>query len=64
MLLEFVSFDSNMQRLKKKGKRARKSPRFWVKTIFQQREELGEYHRLVGELRRIDRKYFLSKSSM
>ena len=39
-------------------KKTRKAPRFWVRNIFQQREDLSEYHRLVDELRRFDREYF------
>ena len=32
--------------------------RFWVRPIFQHRDELGEYHRLVQELHERDREYF------
>ena len=31
---------------------------FWVRNIFRKREELGEFHRLVQELRNEDREYF------
>ena len=30
----------------------------WVRNIFRKREELGEFHRLVQELRNEDREYF------
>lgn len=36
----------------------RATPRFWVRKIFQRREEYGEYHHLVQELRNEDREYF------
>jgi hypothetical protein len=39
--------------------RKRKKHRFWVKDIFQKREELGAYHRLVLELRLHDREFVL-----
>ena len=42
----------------KKKRVKRKKHRFWVRAIFQQREELGLYHRLVQELRLHDREYF------
>ena len=36
----------------------RAKPKFWVRSIFQKRESLGEYHRLIQELRIEDREYF------
>ena len=39
-------------------KLTRAPPRFWVRNIFQKREQLGEYHRLIQELRNEDREYF------
>ena len=36
----------------------RASPKFWVRPIFKKREEFGEYHRLIDELRHGDREYF------
>ena len=45
------------QRVEKKIK-PRQKPRFWVRNIFQLREEYGEYHCLIKELREGDRKYF------
>ena len=32
--------------------------RFWVRSVFIKREEYGEYHRLVQELRKKDRHFF------
>jgi hypothetical protein len=31
---------------------------FWVKKIFERREELGEFHSLVNELNLFDREYY------
>ena len=31
---------------------------FWVRNIFRKHEELGEFHRLVQELRNENREYF------
>ena len=39
-------------------KQTRAKPKFWVRSIFKKREKLGEYHRLVQELRNEDREYF------
>ena len=36
----------------------RSKPRFWIRDIFLKREELGEFHRLVQELKNGDREYF------
>ena len=33
-------------------------PKFWVRSIFKKRESLGEYHRLIQELRNEDIEYF------
>ena len=38
------------RRLKNKAKR-----RFWVRQIYQQREEKGAYHNIIQELRLFDR---------
>ena len=32
--------------------------RFWVRSIFTRRQELGEYNQLISELRNEDREYF------
>ena len=36
----------------------RASPRFWVQNMLKKREEFGEYHRRVQELRNEGRQYF------
>ena len=33
-------------------------PKFWVRDIFEKREELGEFHTLVQEMRNSDRESF------
>ena len=35
------------RRRRKKRKTKRKKPRFWVRDVFRQREQYGEYSRLV-----------------
>ena len=35
-----------------------KRKKIWTREIFQRREELGAYHRLVNEMRLADREYF------
>jgi hypothetical protein len=35
-----------------------KRKRFWVKKIFERREELGEFHSLVNELNLFDWEYY------
>ena len=44
----------------KKNNRRRLS-KFWVRNIFKKREELGEYHHLIQEMRNNDREYFFSR---
>ena len=34
------------------------TPKFWVRDIFLRREELGEFHTLVQEMRNSDRESF------
>ena len=49
------------RRRKRRGKieiNPRRAPRFWIRQIFLLREEYGEYHRLLRELREGDREYF------
>ena len=46
------------KRIGKIEKNIRRAPRFWVRQIFLLREEYGEYHRLIQELREGDREYF------
>ena len=46
------------KRILKTKCKTRSKPKFWVRTIFKRREELGEYHRLVQELRTEDREQF------
>ncbi|CAH3176401.1 unnamed protein product, partial [Porites evermanni] len=48
-------------------RRARTIPRrhrFWVRQIYQKREELGAYHTLVQELRLHDREFFFRFTRM
>ena len=58
MLMQLIILRKRRVRKRSLPKRMRKAPRFWVQNIFQQREDLGEYHRLVNEFRRFDREYF------
>ena len=58
MLMQLIILRKRRVRKRSLPKRTRKAPRFWVRNIFQQREDLVEYHRLVDELRRFDREYF------
>ena len=58
MLMQLIILRKRRVRKRSLPKRTRKAPRFWVQNIFQQREDLSEYHRLVDELRRFDREYF------
>lgn len=37
---------------------ARTEPKFWVRPIFAKREQLGEFHTLVQEMRTGDREKF------
>ena len=58
MLMQLIILRKRRVRKRSLPKSTRKTPRFWVQNIFQQREDLSEYHRLVDELRRFDREYF------
>ena len=40
---------------KSKKKKPRKKSQFWVRNIFQLREEHGKFHKLIKELREKDR---------
>ena len=61
---EMMDMLSLLLTMRKRGKRKnakkkhRQKPRFWVRPIFQLREQYGEYHCLVQELRRGDQEYF------
>ena len=61
-LMEMASLLLIMRRRRKRrGKieiNPRRAPRFWIRQIFLLREEYGEYHRLLRELREGDREYF------
>ena len=37
------------------GKFNRAPPRFWFRNTFKKREQLGEYHRIIQELKNDDR---------
>ena len=59
ILLLFLLRRRRKRRAKKQlNKQKRSAPRFWVRSIFKKRDQLGEYHRLVQELRYEDREYF------
>ena len=61
-LLEMASLLLIMRRRwKRRGKiqkNPRRAPRFWIRQIFLLREEYGEYHHFIQELREGDREYF------
>ena len=57
-LIEMASLLLIMRRRRKIEKNPRRAPRFWIRQIFVLREEYGEYHRLIQELREGDREYF------
>ena len=61
-LMKMVSFLLIMRRRRKRRgkieKNPRRAPRFWIRQIFLLKEEYGEYHRLIQELREGDREYF------
>ena len=46
------------RRMRKIVATARTKHKFWIINIYQNRDELGEYHRLVQELKLGDREYF------
>ena len=47
-----------LRRRRKRKKSELEKRKVWVQSIFLKREELGEYHRLIHELRYEDREYF------
>ena len=53
-ILLLVRFRRRRQALQKKIKKRK----FWVRSIYQRRKRLGEYHRLFQELKLGDREYF------
>ena len=56
LLLLLLYYYSSMRRKAQKGlRRCRPKSRFWERQIFSKREELGEYHRLIQELKNGDR---------
>ena len=61
-LMEMASLLLIMRRRRKRRgkieKNSRRDPQFWIRQIFLLREEYGEYHRLIQELREGDREYF------
>ena len=61
-LMEMASLFLIMRiRRKRRGKiekNPRLAPRFWIRKFFLLREEYGECHRLIQELREGDREYF------
>ena len=60
-MMDMLSLLLIMRRRRKRKnakKKHRQKPRFWVRPIFQLREQHGEYHFLVQELHRGNREYF------
>ena len=57
-MLSLLLITRRRRKRKNVKKKHRQKPRFWVRPIFQLREQHGEYHCLVQELRRGDREYF------
>ena len=47
-----------LKRRRQRGRKEKRKHRFWVRSIFQKREELGAFHTLAQELRLDDREYF------
>ena len=45
------------KRMRKIVGNARAKHKFWIRNIYRNRDELGEYHRLVQELKLSDREY-------
>ena len=39
----------------------RKSPKFWIRKIFAERDQKGEYHSLVKEMKLIDHELFFKQ---
>ena len=67
-MMDMLSLLLIMRRRRKRKnakKKHRQKPRFWVRPIFQLREQHGEYHCLVQELRRGDQEcvFLLSQLS-
>ena len=59
LLLLFLLLKVTKLRKSKCKKNIRRRPtKFWVRNIFLKREELGEYHHLIQEMRNDDREYF------
>ena len=52
------------RRLKRKALQTRKKRRFWVRKIYAERCEKGEYHQLVREMKLFDKEYFLQHFRM
>ena len=44
---------------RRRGRRVPRRHRFWIRQIYQKREELGAYHTLVQELRLHDREFLV-----
>ena len=64
--MEMASLLLIMRRSRKRRgkieKNPRRAPRFWIRQIFLLRDEYGEYHRLIQELREDDREYFFRQN--
>ena len=51
LLLLLLCKNRRPRKAQRAFRRRRAKPRFWVQQIFSKREELGEYHRLIQELK-------------
>ena len=54
LLLQPLYKNRRRRRAQRVFRRRRAKPRFWVRQIFNKREELGEYHSLIQELKNGD----------
>ena len=52
------------RRLKRKELKARKKKRFWVRKIYAERIEKGEYHTLVRQMKIFDKEFFFQHFRM
>lgn len=52
------------RRLKEKELKVRKKKKFWVRRLYAERSEKGEYHQLVREMKIFDKEYFFQHFRM
>ena len=58
LILLLLYKNRRRRRAQRAFRRRRAKPRFWVRQIFNKRKELGEYHRLIQELKNGDGESF------